>query len=375
MINPVYEKLANIAVEYSLKVQKGDYVVIIGPPLAKELFQALQIKILKAGAHVDLIPKLADTQAIFFQYASEEQLSKVKSIEDLLAKEVDCLVEILSGYNTRSLSSVDPHKLSKYIDSPERKKVKEIFEERSLKGELKWVIVPYPCQANAQEASMNLLTYSDFVFKSLFLDKENPTEEWRKLHKNQEIAIKYLNQVDHIQVLGKETDLSLSVKSRKWKNCSGQNNLPDGEVYTGPIEDSVNGHITFTYPGLYFGKEIEDIYLEFKDGKVINAHARKGEELLNELLKIENANIIGEFAIGTNYGVTKFTKNMLFDEKMGGTIHCALGLGFEDTGSKNKSTVHWDILKDMKIPGSKIIADGNVIYEEGKLKINSKFIK
>jgi len=369
MINPVYEKLANIVVEYSLEVQKGNYVIVMGPPLAKELFQALQIKILKAGAHIDIIPKLADTQAIFFQHASEEQLSKVKSIEKLLATESDCLVEILSGYNTRSLSSVDPQQLSKYMDSPERKKVKKLFEERSSKGELKWVVVPYPCQANAQEANMDLLTYSDFVFKSLFLDKDNPTEEWRKMQKNQDTIIKYLNQVEEIQVLGENTDLTLSVKGRKWKNCSGQTNLPDGEVYTGPIEDSVNGHISFTYPGLYYGKEIENIFLEFKDGKVIKAKAQKGEELLKELLKIESADIIGEFAIGTNYGVTKFTKNMLFDEKMGGTLHCALGLGFEETGSKNRSTIHWDILKDMKVPGSKIIADGNVIYEEGKWKI------
>lgn len=159
------------------------------------------------------------------------------------------------------------------------------------------------------------------------------------------------------------------MEGRKWKNGSGKVNLPDGEVFTGPIENSVNGHIRFTYPGIYKGTEVENIFLEFKDGKVIIGRADKGQGLLQEILKIRNANKLGEFAIGTNYEIQQFTKNMLFDEKMGGTIHCALGLGFPETGSKNFSAIHWDILKDMKLPGSKIIADNNVIYEEGKWKI------
>ena len=170
-------------------------------------------------------------------------------------------------------------------------------------------------------------------------------------------------------MIGEDTDLKLSVEGRTWINCSGHENLPDGEVFTGPVENSVNGKIRFTYPGIYMGKEIENIYLEFKDGKVVHASAEKGEDLLNEILKIENADTIGEFAIGTNYGITKFTKNMLFDEKIGGTLHCALGLGFPETGSKNVSSIHWDILKDMKTPGSQILADGKVIYEEGQWKI------
>jgi aminopeptidase len=371
LIQPVYKKLANIVVEYSLEVKKGNYVVVIGPTLAKELFHAIELEVLKADAHIDILPQLEGIQELFFQNASDEQLSKVKGIEKILSKECDRLVEIRADYNTLKLSNVDPQKLSKYSSSPERKKTQEIFENRSSKGELKWLVVPFPCQAYAQEAKMDIFSYSDFVFKSLFLDKDNPIEEWRKMHKDQELIVKYLNQVEKIQVLGEDTDLTLSVKGRKWRNCSGQRNLPDGEVYTGPIEDSVNGHIRFTYPGIYFGREIEDIFLEFKDGKVINATAQKSEDLLKEILKIENADVIGEFAIGTNYGVSKFTKNILFDEKMGGTMHCALGLGFEETGSKNKSTIHWDILKDMKVSGSKIIADNKVIYEEGKWNIKS----
>ncbi len=216
---------------------------------------------------------------------------------------------------------------------------------------------------------MDNFSYSEFVEKTLLLDKEDPVKEWKEVERKQDKLVEILNKVERIQVLGEDTDLTLSVKGRKWINCCGHNNLPDGEVFTSPLEDSVNGHIRFTFPGIYSGKEIENIRLDFKDGKVVKATADKAEDLLQEIVAIENANILGEFAIGTNYGITKFTKNMLFDEKMGGTMHCAVGAGPPETGSTNQSAIHWDILKDMKASGSKIIADGKVIYEEGQWKI------
>jgi aminopeptidase len=221
----------------------------------------------------------------------------------------------------------------------------------------------------AQEANMDLFSYFEFIEKALYLDKEDPVKEWLEVERKQEIFCNYLEKIDKIQLIGEDTDLSLLIKDRKWENCCARLNLPDGEVCTSPIEDSVNGHIRFTYPGIFQGKEIQNIYLEFKNGKVVNSSADKGEELLEEILKIDNADVLGEFAIGTNYGITRFTKNMLFDEKLGGTIHCALGAGLKELGSKNDCAIHWDILKDMKLPGSKIIADGNIIYEEGKWKI------
>ncbi|MHA2393957.1 MAG: aminopeptidase [Promethearchaeota archaeon] len=370
MYNPNYEKLAKIVVEYSLEVEKGHEVLVIGPAIAKEMFQALNVEILKAGAHSVIVSQIEGIREAFFKYASEEQLEYVNEVEKAFYQKFDRIIQITADYNTRKYSMVKPERMSKFRGAPERKELTEFYEKRVNDGELKWVIVPFPCNALAQEANMDLFTYSEFVFKSLFLDKENPVEEWRKIQKEQDKVVEYLNNVERIQVLGEDTDLTLSVKGRTWENCSGQANLPDGEVFTGPVEDSVNGKIRFTYPGIYFGQEIEDIYLEFKDGEVVKATAKKGEELLGEILKIENAKKIGEFAIGTNYGVTKFTKNMLFDEKMGGTMHCALGLGFENTGSKNTSPIHWDMLKDMKVSGSKILADGKVIYEEGKWKIN-----
>jgi len=369
MINPVYEKLAKIVVEYSLEIKKGHTVLIGGPAFAMDLFQALNIEIIKAGAHPMIVPSIEGIREGFFKYALEEQLQYVDKLEEIAYKEFDRLIEIRADYNTRKYSNIDPKKLSVFMGTPKRKELREIQDKRTSSGEFRWIVIPFPCNAYAQEANMDLFSYADFVNKSLFLDKEDPVGEWRKMQKAQEKIIDHLNKIKNIQVIGEDTDLTLSVDGRKWINCCGYRNLPDGEVYTGPVEDSVNGHIRFTYPGIYMGKEVEDIYLEFKDGVVIKATAAKGQDILQEILKVENAKIIGEFAIGTNFGITKFTKNMLFDEKIGGTLHCALGLGFEWTGSKNRSSIHWDILKDMKVPGSKIIADNEVIYEEGKWKI------
>ena len=337
--------------------------------MAKDLFQALNKEIILVGAHPLIVPGIDGTRVTFFKYASDEQLKYVGKTEELIFKEFDRLIEIRADFNTRKFSNIDSKKLSTFMGEPKRKELREIQDKRTSSGDFKWIVLAYPCNAYAQEANMDLFSYADFVYKSLFLDKENPIEQWRKIQKKQDLLIDYLNNVKEIHVIGEDTDLLLSVEGRKWINCCGQRNFPDGEIYTGPVEDSINGHIRFTYPGIHMGKEVEDIYLEFKNGEIIKATAVKGEDILQELLKIENANRIGEFAIGTNYGVTKFTKNMLFDEKIGGTLHCALGLGFERTGSTNKSAIHWDILKDMKTPGSKIIADNKVIYEEGKWKI------
>jgi aminopeptidase len=369
MFSEYCEKLANLSVNYSINVKKGDRIVIMGSVLAKELLLALKAEVLKAGGHPLIVPELDGEDEIFFKYASDEQLGYFDDIYLVFAREFAGYIQIFADYNTRKLTNVDPKKLGRSRGAAKRFEMRKIVSERELKGEFNWTIVPYPCQAFAQEANMDLYSYTEFVSKALFLDIENPVEEWQKFHAQQEKIVNYLNEVKSVQVLGEDTDLNASVEGRTWINCSGQKNLPDGEVFTGPVENSVTGHIRFTFPGIYQGREIENIYLEFEKGKVINATADKGQDLLDEILKIRNAKRLGEFAVGTNYGIQIFTKNMLFDEKIGGTLHCALGLGFPETGSKNLSTIHWDILKDMKLPGSKILADGKVIYQEGQWEI------
>jgi aminopeptidase len=369
MISEFYEKLAKLAVNYAVGVKKDQRVAVIGPTIAEELFQAIYIEVLKAGGHPLLVPTIEGTQELLYKYGSEEQLMYVDDVRKRIFEEFDCLINIFGDYNPKKLSLVDPKKVAKSRGSPAYREVMKIYMERYAKGELNWVIVPFPCNAFAQEANMDLFSYSKFVEKSLLLDKEDPVKEWKVIEKKQDKLIEILNKAEKIHVIGEDTDLTVSVKGRKWINCCGHNNLPDGEVFTSPVEDSVNGHIRFTYPGIYGGREIENIYLEFKDGKVTKATADKAEELLHELIAIDGADVLGEFAIGTNYGVSDFTKNMLFDEKIGGTMHCALGHGPHESGSTNESAIHWDILKDMTLPGSKIIADDKVIYEEGQWKI------
>ena len=369
MISEFYEKLAKLAVNYAVGVKKGQRVAVVGTAMAKELFQAIYIEVLKAGGHPLLIPQIEGTQELLFKHASEEQLLYVDGVRKSVYEEFDCLISIFGDYNRKKLSLVDPKRVATAQSSPDARALMKVYMERYAKGELNWVIVPFPCNAFAQEANMDLFSYFEFVKKALLLDKEDPVKEWKAVEKRQDELIEYLEKVDNIQVLGEDTDLIVSVKGRKWENCCGHNNLPDGEVFTSPLEDSVNGHIRFTYPGIYGGREVENIYLEFKDGKVTKATADKAEDLLHELIAIEGAKVLGEFALGTNYGITDFTKNMLFDEKIGGTMHCALGAGPPETGSKNESAIHWDILKDMSLPGSKVIADGKVIYEEGQWKI------
>jgi aminopeptidase len=231
-------------------------------------------------------------------------------------------------------------------------------------------IIPYPTEALAQEAEMSLFEYQDFVEKACFLHKKNPVEEWKELSKTQEKIVNQLNKTKKMRFIGEDTDLKLNVEGRKWINCDGHINMPDGEVFTTPVENSAEGQIRFTYPGIYLGREAEDITLSFKKGKVIKAKAEKGEDFLKEIIKAdEGAKRIGEIAVGTNTSINRFTKNMLFDEKMGHCIHLALGMApvAQETGGKNHSSIHWDILKDMRT--GEIYADNERIYQKGKFTL------
>jgi aminopeptidase len=364
-----YQKLAELAVNYSISVKKGQRAYVWGPSIAEELFQALFVEILKVGAYPLLLLDFEGKEELLFKHGSEEQIIYIDEIFKTIYNEFDCLIYIFGDYNTRRLSTFDPKLVAKYYGSQTRQEINKLIDDRVLKGEFKWVGIPYLSHSLAQEANMDLFSYSEFVEKAIFLDKLDPVEEWKKMEEKQHSVITTLKSTEEVVVLGEDTNLSFSVKGRTWESACGHENLPDGEVYTSPVEESVNGHIRFTYPGIYLGNEIENIYLELINGEVTTASADKGGDLLHEILSIKNANKIGEFAIGTNYGITEFTKNMLFDEKIGGTLHCALGLGLVECGGKNECALHWDILKDMNPQGSKVIVDGKTIYEEGQWKI------
>jgi aminopeptidase len=359
------EKLAKLCVQYSVDIKPNEQVVIEGSDQALPLINELYKECLLRDAHPMVMADL-DLQYTFFKHAKEHQLTFLSPIQKFIAENVDVTIGIFCEPNPKGLSTVDPAKIR--IRSTARREMMQIFFRRVAEGKLRWTGLPYPISAQAQEASMALQEYEDFVYSSCLLDKEDPVAEWKKIRQKQQKTCEFLDQASEIHVVGEDTDLTFNVKGRKWINCSGKENMPDGEVFTGPIENSANGTIRFTYPGIISGREVEDIKLTFKDGRVVKASAGKGDDFLQQTLKIEGADVLGETAVGTNYGITKFTKNMLFDEKMGGTIHMALGNSYPESGGKNQSAIHWDILKDMKKDGE-IYADQKLFYKNGQFVI------
>jgi aminopeptidase len=363
MVDKRTEKLSKLCVHYSVDVKPKETVLIQGTELAFPLMHELYKECLLSDAYPWIIADL-DTAYTFYKFAKEHQLEFVSPFEKFIVENIDVSIGIFCEPNPKRLTNVDPAKIR--MRRAARRELADIIFKREAEGKFRWTGLPYPINAQAQEAAMALSEYEDFVYSSCLVDKDDPIGEWKKVREQQEKICQFLNQASEIHIVGEDTDLTFNVKGRKWINCSGEKNMPDGEVFTAPIEDSANGTIRFTFPGIFSGREIEDIKLVFKDGKVVKASALKGDELLQQLLKIDGADRIGEAAIGTNYGITRFTKNMLFDEKMGGTIHMALGLNpAPETGGLNKSALHWDILKDMKKDGE-IYADNKLFYKNGR---------
>jgi aminopeptidase len=363
MVDKRVEKLAKLCVHYSVDVKPKELVIIEGSDRAFPLINELYKECLLSDAYPQIMPTL-DVQYTFFKYAKEHQLQFVSPLVKFLAENVDVRIAIFCDPNPKRLTNIDPAKMR--MRAASMREITDIFYKREAEKKYRWTGLPFPIDAEAQEASMALPEYEDFVYTSCLVNKEDPIAEWTRIQREQEKFCNFLNQTQEIRVVGEDTDLTFNVKGRKWINCSGQKNMPDGEVFTAPIENSVNGTIRFTFPGIFLGREIEDIKLTFKEGRVAKASAAKGDELLQQLLKIEGADRLGETAIGTNYEITRFTKSMLFDEKMGGTIHMALGLNpIPDTGGLNKSALHWGILKDMKKDGE-IYADKKLFYKNGK---------
>lgn len=367
MQDPRLEKLAKLLIHYSLGIKKGQTLIVQSKLLAEPLLDAVYKEAILAGAHVTNLLGLPNAPEIFYKNASPEQLEYVSPLQEFITENADAMLHILADYNTKALSGVDPKRIS--LNRRAGAKISTRFMARAAAGELKWTLTGYPTNAAAQDANMSLAEYADFVFGAGLLDDEDPVASWRQIDAQQEKICRYLDERKELRIVSRDTDLSLSIAGRKWVNCSGHENFPDGEVFTGPVEDSIQGCIRFSFPGIYAGQEIEDIRLEFQKGKVVKATAAKGEDLLQALLETDDgARYVGEVAVGTNYGIQKFTRNMLFDEKIGGTVHLALGASYPESGGRNESGIHWDMLCDMRENGE-IYADGQLIYQRGKFLI------
>ncbi len=358
------QKLAHLIINYSLDIKKGEYLQINGSVVTEPLLKELYREALKVGAYPEITTFLEGVSEMLLKEGNDEQLKFVSPLNKTMAEKYDATIHLLGGLNTKELAGVDPQRI--VARRRGLKEIVDIKQKREANGEYRWCLTQFPTHSDAQEGNMSLEEYEDFVFKAGLIDKDDPTSEWKRISEEQEKVVKYLDKKKEIRIVSKDTDLRMSTEGRKWINCDGKVNFPDGEVFTGPVEDSVEGHIRFSFPGIYAGKEIEDIRLTFEKGKVVKAEAAKGEELLHALLDTDaGSRILGEIAIGTNYGIQQFTRNMLFDEKIGGTVHAAIGAAYPSTNAKNESTIHWDMLCDMR-DGGKIYADGELFYENGK---------
>lgn len=367
MTDPRVKNLANVLVNYSINVQPGQWVMVQTTqealPLAKEVVRAT----IQAGGRITLLLDHEEINEIILSESSDEQLDWVAPVEKMLIGQVDGIVNLRSPSNTRHLSGIDPTRQRRRAIA--RRDLQKLYFERSAQGTLHWVVTQYPCNALAQEADMSLADFEDFVYAATFADQPDPVGAWRKIHDEQQRLVTWLAGKKQVKVRGPHSDLTLSIEGRTFINACGQANMPDGEIFTGPVENSANGWIEFTYPAIHQGREVEGIRLEFKEGKVVNATARKNQDFLLTMLDSDpGARHLGEFAIGTNYRIQRFTKSILIDEKIGGSLHMAVGAGYPETGSQNQSTIHWDMICDMH-GDSEILVDGELFYRNGEFQV------
>jgi aminopeptidase len=364
------DKLADVIVRYSTKVKKGDLVAIAADPVAMPMIEATYAAVLRAGGHPFWSMRNSTFADILYEHGSDEQLKFLNPVDMYLTETVDVNIGLWADVNTKSLSRVDSKKLAmkRVANGP----IMDKFLKRAADGELRWCGTLYPTLASAQDAEMSLTQYEKFVFEAGLLHLPDPVAAWEEIHIRQQRVCDFLQSKDelHFKAPAKDghdgTDLVVDVDKSKsiWINCSGGENFPDGEVFCGP--QNANGHVNYTFPGVYNGREVEGIRLVFKDNRVVDASAKKNEEFLFAMLdQDEGARNMGEIAIGTNYSIKEFTKNTLFDEKIGGTFHAAVGMGYPESGSTNESALHWDMVCDLR-EGGEILADGEVIHMDGK---------
>ena len=364
MADPRVERLAKILVDHSAQIKPGDRVAIEATTAAEPLVRALYAAILERGGHPYLLLELTDQDEILFAVAKNEQLDATPPLRKLAYDQFESRIRIHSATNPRALSGVDPARQRR-----RQKALAPIMEAQMRRGadrSFKLVTTLFPTKGFAKEAGMSIRNFEDFVYRACHADEANPVAFWKKVETKQSKIIDRLQGHNQIILRGPNVDLTLSIKGRKFLNGAGLNNMPDGEIYTGPVEDSANGWVRFSYPAIYNGVMVEGVELTFANGRVAKAKADKNQPFLLEMCASDpGARYLGEFAIGTNYEIDHFSRNILFDEKLGGTFHMALGAGYPETGSKNKSMIHWDMICGMQ-DDSEIVVDGEAIYKNGK---------
>ncbi len=367
-------ELAKVLTEYSSPVQRGEYVTIIGnTATCSPLIEALTEAVLRRGGVPNLqtsamiSPDYCDYFELYLRLADEQQLSHVDPTMLSWAEHSDAIFFLKAPANTKALSTVDPDRITQFRQGalPFQRR----YMERYDAGELRWTVVGWPTQALAQTAEMSLGEYTQFVYRACGLDLPDPVAHWRTFRDEQERLTAWLADKKHAEVRGPGIEMTFDFGGRSWVSAHGEVNFPDGEIFTSPVEDSVNGHVEFNYPCVYLGNEVAGVRLVFKDGRAVEVSAERGEAFLRKMLDSdEGARRLGEFAIGTNKAVDRMTRSILFDEKIGGSIHMALGRSYKETGGVNESAIHWDMVHSMK-DGGEIIVDGIPFYRAGEFLV------
>lgn len=361
------EKLADILVDYSIKIGHEDVVFIRASYLAEPLILAVYQRCLQRGAHPIVKTSIPSLEPVFYRFAQDHQLDFVPESERWLWENCDVNIYITAEANTRALSKASPERMTRAKLA--RKGLVDSFFHRAAVGEVRWNVTLFPTEALAMEAQMSLAEYEDFYYSACLVDAEDPVAEWTKVAKRNQRIVDWISPRNEIHIEGEGTDLYLEVGGRVWEPSSGHENFPDGEIFTGPIETKTNGHVSFSYPAIYDSVAVEGARLEFRDGKVVDASARQNEDYLIKVLDTDSGSrTLGEVGIGTNYGIDRFTGEILLDEKMGGTVHLALGASYPETGGTNDSAIHWDMVCDLR-KGGRITVDGDVLMEDGKLQV------
>ncbi len=356
-------RLADVLVGYSAGVRPGELVLLEAPVIVEPLMNEIYRAVLQAGGQP--VTRIGlDLAEVLLTEGSDDQVAWVNPArrEDIERADVRIVVE--GTTNTKALSGIDPARQA--LVERSRSELRDRYLERALSGALRWVLSAYPTNAAAQDAEMSLSEYEEFIYGAAFLDNGDPIARWREFAERLRSRVDFLSEKEELRIVAEDTDLTMAVGGRTWIPADGHENFPDGEVFTAPHETTVEGEIRFSYPAVFRGREVDDVRLRFREGEVVDATAAHGQDFLDEMLMVdEGARRAGEVAFGLNDAIAVFTRNILFDEKIGGTVHLALGTAYPECGGTNRSALHWDMICDLR-SGSEVYADGELVYRDGR---------
>ncbi|HEU5349807.1 MAG TPA: aminopeptidase [Ktedonobacterales bacterium] len=367
-MDPRISRWAKTLVGYCLEVKPGESVQINATPAATPLIAEVYREVLRAGGHPVPAIHLPELTELLLREGNDEQLQWLNPADRLLVEQVDCILTIHSQTNTRLLAGIDPARQA--LAQRAQRELYRLRQNRPEDHKVRWCSTLYPTEAYAQDADMSLADFTEFVYDACFLNSDDPAARWKELGGRQQFYVDWLRDKQNVHVIGPDTDLRLSIAGRTFRNSDGKRNFPSGEFFTGPVEDSAQGHIRYTVPSSVNGRAVQDIRLRFENGRVVEAIAAQGQVFLDRMLDIdEGARYLGEFAFGNNFGIQRPTRSILFDEKMGGTIHLALGNSYPETGGKNVSALHWDMICDLRpeAGGGEVYVDDILVLKDGKL--------